>query len=294
MVTLATDLQKRMEKTKMVLNNINNLPTTPRILQEALDLLNNPMSNNHNLAKSISKDQGLVAKILMIANSPLLGLQRKVTTIEYAILVLGYNEIKNIVSVLSVIESFKNKTDKYLSQKEFWVHSFLTGATSRRLAEDFDFPNEGEAFIAGFLHDLGISVMHKFFHSNFIEILNQVKEQNVTYQEAEINILGMTHQQIGNYLIQRWNFPDQLCDAILNHHNPENSVNSKPLSSLVHLADYMTQKLQIGNTYWDENIQLNVEELELLRIRNMEEADNFILKYEDLLKNQYESIRYFS
>lgn len=294
MVTLATDLQKRMEKTKMVLNNINNLPTTPRILQEALDLLNNPMSNNHNLAKSISRDQGLVTKILMIANSPLLGLQRKVTTIEYAILVLGYNEIKNIVSVLSVIESFKNKTDKYLDQKEFWVHSFLTGATSRRLAEDFDFPNEGEAFIAGFLHDLGISVMHKFFHSNFIEILTQVKEQNVTYQEAEINVLGMTHQQIGNYLIQRWNFPDQLCDAILNHHNPEHSINSKPLSSLVHLADYMTQKLQIGNTYWDENIQLNVEELELLRIRNMEEADSFILKYEDLLKNQFESIRYFS
>lgn len=134
----------------------------------------------------------------------------------------------------------------------------------------------------------------KFFHSNFIEIINQVKELNVTYQEAELNVLGMTHQQIGNYLIQRWNFPDQLCDAILNHHNPENSVNSKPLSSIIHLADYMTQKLQIGNTYWDNNIQLNVEELELLRIRNMEDADKFISNYEDLLQQQFESIRYYS
>ena len=294
MVTLASDLEKRMEKTKLVLNNINNLPTTPRILQEALDLLNNPMSNNHNLAKAISKDQGLVTKILMIANSPLLGLQRKVTTIEYAILVLGYSEIKNIVSVLSVIESFKNKTDKYLNQKDFWVHSFLTGAISRRLAEDFDFPNEGEAFIAGFLHDLGISVIHKFFHSNFIEICKQVNENNVTYLEAELNILGMTHQQIGHYLIERWNFPDQLCDAILNHHNPENSVKSKQLASLVHLADYMTQKLNIGSVYWDSNIVLNVQELEMLRIRTMEEADSFILKYEDMLKNQIESVRFYS
>ena len=294
MVTLATELQKKKDKTILVLNNINNLPTTPHILKETLELLNNPMSNNHNLAKLISKDQGLVTKILMIANSPLLGLHRKVTTIDYAILVLGHGEIKNIVSVLSVLESFKNKTDKYLDQKEFWLHSYITGTASRRLAEDFDFPNEGEAFIAGFLHDIGISVIHKFFHSNFIEIYKQVKEEGVTFQEAEINVLGMTHQQIGHYLVERWNFPDQLCDAILNHHNPENSVNNKALASIIHFADYMTQKLKMGNTYWDNEMNLNFEELGLLRIRDIEEADKLVANYEELFKTQTESVRYFN
>ena len=263
-------------------------------MQETLALLNNPSINNNHLAKSISKDQGLVIKILMIANSPLLGLYRKVTTIDYAILVLGHNEIKNIVSVLSVIESFKNKTDKYLNEKEFWTHSFLTGMASKRLAEDFGFKNGGEAFIAGFLHDVGVSVIHKFFHSKFIEIYKQVNELGITYQEAELNVLGMTHQQVGHYLIERWDFPDPLCDAILNHHNPENSVSNKTLTSIIHFADYMTQKLNVGNVCWDNNIQLNVEELAILKIKNMEEVDNFISKYEDLYKNQLESIRYFN
>ncbi len=294
MVTLASDLQKRKEKTELVLKHITNLPTTPKLLQETLELLNDPNINNHSLAKSISKDQGLVIKILMIANSPLLGLQRRVTTIDYAILVLGHNEIKNIVSVLSVIESFKNKTDKYLDEKEFWTHSFLTGIASRRLAEDLGFQYGGEAFIAGFLHDLGISVIHKFFHSNFIEIYNQVNESDISFQEAELNVLGMTHQQVGHYLIEKWNFPVPLCDAILNHHNPENTVNNKALTSIIHFADYMTQKLNIGNVYWDDNIQLNIEELGILEINNMEEADNIISNYENLYKNQHDSIRYFN
>ncbi len=294
MITLASELQKRKEKTEFVLNNITNLPAVPRILKETLELLNDSSVNNNELAKSISKDQGLVVKILMIANSPLLGLYRKVTTIDYAILVLGHNEIKNIVSVLSVIESFKNKTDKYLNEKEFWTHSFLTGMASKRLAEDFGFPNKGEAFIAGFLHDVGISVIHKFFHSKFIEIYKQANELDITYQEAELNVLGMTHQQVGHYLIERWDFPDPLCDAILNHHNPENSVSNKTLTSIIHFADYMTQKLNIGNVSWDNNIQLNVEELGVLKIKNLEEVDDFISNYEDLYKNQLESIRYFN
>ncbi len=294
MITLASELQKRKEKTELVLRNITNLPTTPRILAETMELLNNPTLNNHNLAKAISKDQGLVVKILMIANSPLLGLHRKVTTIDYAILVLGHIEIKNIVSVLSVIESFKNKTDKYLSERDFWTHSFLTGITSRRLADDFGFQNEGEAFVAGFLHDLGVSVIHKFFHSNFIDIYKQVNELNITFQEAELNVLGMTHQQIGHYLIEKWNFPDQLCDAILNHHNPENSVNNKTLSTIIHFADYMTQKLNRGSVFWDDNIQLKIEELGMLKINNMDEVEDFIGKYENLYKNQIESIRYFN
>ena len=293
MVTLVSDLQRKKERTELVLNNIHNLPTLPQNLRETLEVLNDPEPSNYALCKAISKDQGLVTKILMIANSPLLGMHRKVTTIDYAILVLGHSEIKNVVSVLSMLESFKNKTDRYLDQKKFWIHSFLTGIASRRFAEDFDFPNEGEAFIAGFLHDLGISIIHKFFHSSFIEILNQVKEMNLTYQEAELNVLGMTHSQIGHYLTEKWDFPAPLCDAILYHHNPESSANNKPLASIIHLADYMTRRLKIGNAYWDENILLNVEELELLRIRTMDEADKFIARYEELFKNQMEVIRYF-
>ena len=294
MVTLASTLQKKKEKTELILRNIFNLPPVPRAIKEALDLLNSPKTNNYQLSHVIATDQGLVTKILTIANSPLYGLQRKVTTIDFAILVLGYHELKNIISVLSIVESFKNKTDQYLDQKEFWMHSFLTGTASRRLAEDLDFPNDGEAFITGFLHDLGFSIIHRFMHSNFIEIYELVKEQGINYQEAELEVLGMTHQQSGHYLFEKWNFPDQLCDAILNHHNPANATHSKTLASIIHLADYMTQKLGKGSSYWDKNLQLNLTELSSLRIRNTEEADKFISGYEELFNNQVEAVRYLN
>ncbi len=294
MISLVTSMQKKKEKTELILRNIFNLPPVPKAIKEALELLENPVTNNSKLSYVISKDQGLVTKILTIANSPLYGLLRKVTTIDFAILVLGYQELKNIISVLSLVETFKNKTDQYLDQNEFWLHSFLTGIASRRLAADLDFPNDGEAFIAGFLHDLGFSVIHRFMHSSFIEIVELVEYTGISYQEAELEVLGMMHQQIGYYLLDKWNFPEQLCDAVLNHHNPENSVQNKTLSSIVHLVDYMTQKLCIGNSYWDKDIQLNVNELSNLRIRNIEEADKLIHEYEELLIKQVNSVGFIN
>ncbi len=294
MVALATEQQQKREKTELVLSNIYNLPVMPKPLEDALGLLETSAVSIPSLSAVISKDQGLVTKILTIANSPLYGLQRKVTSIDFAIMVLGFNELKNIILVLSLVESFKNKTDKYLDQKEFWLHSYLTGCAAKRIAEDLDFPNEGEAFVAGFLHDMGISVIHKYFHSKFIEIYENVTEKNIGFNETEFEVLGMNHQEIGSYLVERWSFPEILCEAILNHHNPEASSVNKVLPSIIHLADYMTKKLNIGNFYWDKDIELNIIEMETLRFRTEEEINHFIQSYEELFIHQAKSVRYLS
>ena len=294
MVALATEQQQKREKTELVLSNIYNLPVMPKPLEDALGLLETPSVSIPSLSTIISKDQGLVTKILTIANSPLYGLQRKVTSIDFAVMVLGFNELKNIILVLSLVDSFKNKTDKYLDQKEFWLHSYLTGCAAKRISEDLDFPNEGEAFVAGFLHDMGISVIHKYFHSKFIEIYDMTSEKNIGFNEAEYEALGMNHQMIGSYLAERWSFPEILCEAILNHHSTDASTLNKVLPSIVHLADYMTKKLQIGNSYWDKDIELNIAEMETLRFRSEDEINQFIQGYEELFTHQAKSVRYIS
>jgi HD-like signal output (HDOD) protein len=294
MLKLASTIQQRREKTELVLANIYNLPPIPKAMTEAMELLDNSSASISTLTSVISRDQGLVTKILTIANSPLYGLQRKVTSIDFAVMVLGFTELKNIISVLSMAESFKNKTDKYLDQKEFWLHSYLTGSAAKRLSEDLDFPNSGEAFVAGFLHDMGITVIHKYFHSHFIEIHKLVSESNVSFLEAEYEVLGMNHQEIGNFLAEKWNFPEILCDVILNHHSPKSSSLNKVLSSIIHLADYMTQKLQIGNSYWDEKLELNLDDAEFLRFRDPEELDRFIKSYEELFAYQAKAVRFLN
>ena len=97
--------------------NIRNLPSIPVVMTEASNLLENPRTSAAELGKLISKDQGLTAKILSVANSPLYGLPRRVSTIEFAIVILGFDHIKNIVIALSMIEAFKNESGKNWNRK---------------------------------------------------------------------------------------------------------------------------------------------------------------------------------
>jgi HD-like signal output (HDOD) protein len=223
------------------------------------------------------------------------GLQRRVTSIDFALLILGFSELKNIISVLSLTEAFKNKTDKYLDQKEFWLHSLLTGCAAKRLAEDLEFYNSGEAFIGGFLHDMGVSVIHKYFHTNFIQIQDLVVNNGLTYIEAELETLGMNHQEIGKFLIHRWNFPLELCNAIFHHHKPsEAKQEDKMLASIIHFADYMTHKLSLGEFSYDKGLEVDKEALSIMQFKDDIEMDRFIEGYRELFINQIEAVRYLN
>lgn len=286
--------QQKKEKTELVLANIYNLPPIPKVISDVLRLLDSQTTSMTVLNSAISKDHSLVTKILSIANSPLYGLQRKVSTIDFAILILGFSELRNIVSVLALIESFKNKSDKYLDHRDFWLHSFLIGNAAKKIAEDLGFNNSGEAFIAGFLHEIGVSIIHRFFHSSFITITNKVNYENMSFRDAELLTLGMTHEEIGAYMLEKWNFPLILADAVRYHHNPAGSLSGRSLASLVHLADFMTQELMIGNFKWDNGLRLNKAAVSVLGFNGPDGVIKFVEKYKELFIHQKLAVRYLN
>lgn len=294
MVTEIQDIQEKRERTEKVLASVVNLPVIPKVMFETIKLLDNKYTTAGELNKVISKDQALLTKILTIANSPLYGLQRKVTTIEYAILVLGYRELKNIISALSVAEAFRNKTDKYLNSKEFMLHSYLTGTASKKLASDIGFNNAGEAFIAGFLHDIGISVMHRYLHSSYINITELVESKGISFNDAEIEVLGMTHEQIGFFLLDKWNFPKEISEPILNHHNPNQSNSCPVLGAVVNLADYITNRLKLTNAPWDNYVELAQFTAHKFNLEREIDVERFIDGYKDIFWNQIEFVRFLS
>ncbi len=285
----------KKEKTILILKNVFHLPPIPKVMQEALKLIDSKNFNNQELGKIISRDLSLVTKILTIANSPMYGLQRRVTSIDFAILILGYSELRNIISILSMSEAFKNKTDKYMDQKAFWLHSFLVGSASKRLSEEIEYYNKGEAFVGGFLHDVGFSVMHRYFHSNFVEIRELVNSNQMSFREAEIEVLGMDHQEIGFYLLEHWNFPLEICNAVLHHHCPaEASQDDKLLSVVINFADYMTQKLALGNLSFEMEPRADNEVYLTFGFKSDEELDKFVESYRELFENQIESVKYLN
>lgn len=292
MLTETQDIQAKRERTEKVLASVVNLPVVPKVMFETIKLLDNKYTTAGELNKVISKDQALLTKILTIANSPLYGLQRKVTTIEYAILVLGYRELRNIISALSVAEAFRNKTDKYLNSKEFMLHSYLTGTASKKLATDIGYNNSGEAFIAGFLHDIGLSVMHRYLHSGYINITELVESKGVRFRDAELDVLGMTHDQIGYFLLDKWNFPKEISEPVLTHHDPSES--NSVLGAIVNLADYITNRLKLTNAPWDNDVELAPFTARKFSLEREIDVAVFIDGYKDIFWSQIEFVRFLS
>ncbi len=271
------------------LGYIRNLPSVPSIIFEVSRLLDNPLTNASELAKIINRDQGMVAKILTVANSPLYGLPRKVATIEFAIILLGFENLKNIITALSMIETIKGKSDKYWNRKKYWAHSLATASISKTIADDLGYVRSGEAFTAGLLHDLGISILQRFLHTEFVNVINLVKEKNIPFLEAEKVILEATHQEVGYYLAEKWNLPTPLAESILYHHCPSKSNNNKTLASIVHLGDYMTQKLETGMFNWDDSLELDPSIFDILGLGDEKYLNEFIQSYRENFQNQFDN-----
>lgn len=294
MIMTDLSIQQKRERTTKIISNILNLNVIPKVVFELMKILDNPNTTAHELNKIISKDQALVTKILSVANSPLYGLQRKVSTIDFAILVLGFKELKSIISVISISDALKNKTDKYLNQKEFMLHSYMVGSASKKIAKDMGFQNNGEAFIAGFLHDIGISIVHRYLHSNFAMIHDLMETQKLSFRDAEIEVNGMTHEEIGSFLLEKWNFPAEICDAVLNHHNPGKAQTSPSMAAIVSVADYMTQSLKVGELKLDKDNHLDEYTLGKFNFEKELDAEKFAAKYKDLFWEQLEFVRFLN
>jgi len=274
---------------KSYLLNIRNLPPIPNVIIRLSQLLDDPMTPTHEIGRIISQDQALTTKILTVANSPLYGLPRKVPSIDFAILVLGFEQIRQIVIALSLIDTFKNENSKYWNRKTFWTHSFLTALLAKAIATDTGYPKTGEAFTAGLLHDLGISVVQKYFNKEFILINDLVSTDSISFHEAELKVLDLTHEEIGKLLCDKWNLPNALGESISCHQNPSEAKENKELASIIHLADYATQVLDLGKFLWDDNYKLDENVVSILKLGSTEYLNKFLESYTQQIKQQLES-----
>jgi len=279
------------EETFQILLNIKNLPSIPKIMLEVQALLRNESQNTVRLASIVGKDQGLTTKILMVANSPLYGLQRKVSSLEFAIMLLGVNEVSNIVTALSLAETIKVDNVKGLNFMEFWTHSMLVGTAAKDIAKRLGFFDlSGDAFVGGMLHDLGIQLTARYFPKQFEKVIELVENENTSFYEAEEKYLGLTHQEIGGFISRRWNLPPHLINSLMFHHNPFGAMDSPVVPYIVHIADCMTQKFKVANVLWDDGLQFDKTIANVLKFESDEKFNEFVEDYEVLFNEAADSI----
>ena len=281
------------EQLKEKVQTIIQLPALPTIAMEVVDLVDNPKTSASRLGKLISTDQALTAKVLKIANSPFYGFPKKISTIDFAIIVLGYDALKEIVISISLVSSLQKKSDQVFDAKGFWDHAITTGVLARRLARDLGYRVSGEVFVGGLLHDMGISVLHRYFKNEFKRIVEIARDTDLTFLEAEESVLGVTHAEVGGWLAERWNLPDHLVEAISQHHTPTRAAKNTDLVALIHVADVFANRMAEQPNEPDKGVDFDQDALVRVKLNDPNLVNEYIANYAAVVHSDVEAVTQF-
>lgn len=266
------------------LQNVTNLPAIPKVLQEITQLFNSPDLSARKVETMIEKDPSLTVKVLSVANSPLYGLRRKVNSVGSAVLILGMQEIKSIVTSIKMASTVKMKSDKYFKPEVFLNHSTVVGMLTQRMSKDLGFNFQGDGFIAGMLHDMGILVLHEFLTKEFMETVFFSIQNKTPFLESEYKVMGLSHQEIGEFLTEKWALPSVFSDALQFHHQPAKSKENNFLTAILHVADFAVSQFENPGVIWDEIYSFDDSTIETLNFLSPEGVEDFIEAYREDFK----------
>jgi HD-like signal output (HDOD) protein len=245
------------------LDAVENLPTLPVVAQQIQKLVAGSNSSMAQIAALIAKDQAIAARVIRLANSAFYGFGARITSIQQAIMLMGLNTVKNLVTGVSVIKMFGDSAAASLFDRQrFWLHSFGCAIGARMLAKSLGRREPEDYFLAGLLHDIGVLVLDQYFHEDFIEVLQHAARRRTDYYSAELEMLQTTHGHIGEVVSGKWRVPGFLVHAIRHHHGPaaldSEAGPSRDIIALVHIADVAANNagihmgFPIGRLSYDE------------------------------------------
>ncbi|OZV10398.1 hydrolase [Tissierella sp. P1] len=230
-----------------IVNKVEDMKVLPEIINKIIVLTDDPDSTVHDMEEVILQDQVLTTKILRLANSAYYGYARKISTISQATVLLGFQAIKGIALASTVRTYLTNELRGYsLEKNELWSQSQTCAIVSRFIAKSIKYYNPEEAYIAGLLRDIGKTILNQHMEKEYMEVLLKMEKDNISFLDAEKEVLGFGHAEIGEKIAEKWNLPKDLVEAIGYHHTPELAIINPLLVSIVHIADAITMMMGVG------------------------------------------------
>ena len=228
----------------------------PSVIVRALNIMKKPTASMKELGDIVMFDQSLTIKILALVNSAYYGFSQQISSINIALSLLGMVKVKNIIVAVAMKPMMSNQGDK-----ELWKHSMRVAAGCEYLANLTKIMDSDEAFIAGFVHDVGKMVLHMSNEKLYTKVLNAVND-GADILDAERKYFDSDHVKTGSLLAKRWQLPILLANIISYHHAP--SLSSIPVPcSLVCLIDALVQ----------ENMNPNAIDKDFLKTLGIDFAD---------------------
>ena len=218
-----------------------NLPTLPQVLLKLIEACRNEEKTIRDIAQIIGGDSALSARILGIVNSPFYRRAEKIVRLDDALFQLGRDAVRSIAISASIHQVFSRVNGRSLfNMKLYWHHALLCAVLARRLAEKASFKAPELAFLSGILHDVGRLVLWVNFPDEYGRVLQAARSRSETLLEGERG-MGITHTEVGSWLLTRWGLDAFTADAARYHHEPlERIHNAFPLIKIIYAANILS------------------------------------------------------
>lgn len=238
---------QRQERTKEVLAKIDAFPAMPAFIVKAVQLLNDPGVDMDRVASTMKYDPGLTANLLRFANSAQYGDVRSVHDVHGALVRLGVRKALELTVAYGIADRLVSPLSGYnLEPRELLRHSVSVAVTAEKFCQVVGLQKPSMLFTAGILHDLGKIVLDEYVGKYYDEINRAMEEGCLFFEEAEKEVIGLNHAEVGARLLSLWKLPDELVAAACWHHHPERSESHGDIASVVHVADVLAYAQGVG------------------------------------------------
>src|ERR1700722_1461449 len=259
--------QMQAKRVELILQQLDQLPTLPAVALRVLEVTADTDASVLDVVRLIGSDQSLTTRILQLVHSAATGVREDVTSIERAIVLLGFDAVRSAVLAVSVFETLETtgspgKPDKRnptgaFSREEFWRHSVAVACAAELLAEAL-VASEGkesgivpaEAFVCGLLHDMGKVALDAILPKSFAKVVEAADLLRSNIADLERTVIGLDHMVVGKRLAEQWGLPATLRDAIWLHgQHPQAlpaAARNPRLVNLISLADCVAREQHLG------------------------------------------------
>lgn len=210
-----------------LLNGISDLAPFPLVGLRVIELVRDQRTSASDLAEILALDPVLTAKILKVSNSAAWGRERHIATVRDAVVLLGFEEVRQLALLTCVIANFGNvsKVNDGFDMKDFWLHNVTVAVAAESVASSTAVASPGDAFTAGILHDIGRLVLRSTLPGAFHDALVLQTQQGVPAHDAEVRTTGYAHEEVSRALGGYWQFPANIVEAVGGHHRTDLTLN---------------------------------------------------------------------
>lgn len=232
---------------ELLAKSASQLFTLPEICVKIQDVIYDPSSSSADIAKLISIDPSLSARLLKIANSPFYNFPSQIDELGRAINLIGTEDLYSLALATCTPGAFSAMSNSdYIDISAYWRHSVMTGLIGRTLAQNCSLRHSESLFLSGLFHNLGQLVVLENLPEQYQQI-EALKNADQAPWETETEILGYSYAEVSTELLRCWNMPYNILDLVKSQHDPAHS--SEALStSIVHIASRTASQLEYNKS----------------------------------------------